>query len=403
MNNPNLKKFYQNSPKPVNYLPNVLVDGSPQYAPTMSGLMLINPNTKDIWISAGKELLSDWINIVGGGGGGGLTSVGLTMPIAFTVTNSPLTANGSITITGAGNEAQYIDGTGALRSFPAIEQGLQSVITYDNILTENNSIVGDGTSITWNGNTWFDVLPTDTGYFRAQVGKFPPNFSQIYVEDTYAQIYSESSSAQFVKVDSTGVYVQTPGVDAGTAAIGQPLTLVDKGSGQVEYVDPMVRTVVLKEDTNINLGGSWQTITPPSTAFNINLKANASYTFKAVINYDLPTGASTDFGVGLFPKVTGATFLSSAIYYQVWDGGNNLKYFTNLTLASTPSPGQPQSSVSDTGNIGIVEGTFTTADADGNLAMSIISIASFSAPTPIAPMVIRAGSSITIYETNMLV
>jgi hypothetical protein len=68
MNNPNLKKFYQNSPKPVNYLPNVLVDGSPQYAPTMSGLMLINPNTKDIWISAGKEFVSDWISIVGGGG-----------------------------------------------------------------------------------------------------------------------------------------------------------------------------------------------------------------------------------------------------------------------------------------------------------------------------------------------
>lgn len=68
MNNPNLKKFYQNSPKPVNYLPNVRIDGVPQYAPTMSGLMLINPTTKDIWVSAGKEQVSDWINIVGGSG-----------------------------------------------------------------------------------------------------------------------------------------------------------------------------------------------------------------------------------------------------------------------------------------------------------------------------------------------
>jgi hypothetical protein len=73
MNNPNLKKFYQNSPKPVNYLPNVLVDGTPQYAPTMSGLMLINPATKDIWVSAGNKLVSDWISIVGGGGGSSVT------------------------------------------------------------------------------------------------------------------------------------------------------------------------------------------------------------------------------------------------------------------------------------------------------------------------------------------
>lgn len=73
MNNPNLKKFYQNSPKPVNYLPNVLVDSAPSYPPLMSGLMQINPETKDIWISAGKELVSDWINIVGGGGGSSIT------------------------------------------------------------------------------------------------------------------------------------------------------------------------------------------------------------------------------------------------------------------------------------------------------------------------------------------
>jgi len=68
MNNPNFKKFYQNSPKPVNYLPNVRIDGVPQYAPTMSGLMLINPTTKNIWVSAGKEQVSDWISIVGGSG-----------------------------------------------------------------------------------------------------------------------------------------------------------------------------------------------------------------------------------------------------------------------------------------------------------------------------------------------
>jgi len=50
----------------------------------------------------------------------GLTSVGVSMPSAFSVANSPLTSNGTIAVTGAGTTLQYIDGTGALQSFPSL-------------------------------------------------------------------------------------------------------------------------------------------------------------------------------------------------------------------------------------------------------------------------------------------
>ena len=50
----------------------------------------------------------------------GLTSVGVSMPAAFSVTNSPLTSNGTIAVTGAGTTLQYIDGTGALQNFPGL-------------------------------------------------------------------------------------------------------------------------------------------------------------------------------------------------------------------------------------------------------------------------------------------
>lgn len=40
------------------------------------------------------------------------------MPSAFTVTNSPVTSSGTLTVTGAGTTSQYIDGTGALQTFP---------------------------------------------------------------------------------------------------------------------------------------------------------------------------------------------------------------------------------------------------------------------------------------------
>ena len=49
---------------------------------------------------------------------GTVTSVGLSMPSAFTVTNSPVTSSGTLTVTGAGTTSQYIDGTGGLQTFP---------------------------------------------------------------------------------------------------------------------------------------------------------------------------------------------------------------------------------------------------------------------------------------------
>ena len=49
-------------------------------------------------------------------GSGTVTSVALTTPAAFNVTGSPITTTGTLAITGAGNGAQYIDGTGALQT-----------------------------------------------------------------------------------------------------------------------------------------------------------------------------------------------------------------------------------------------------------------------------------------------
>ena len=50
----------------------------------------------------------------------GLTSVGLSMPSAFAVSNSPLTSNGTLSVTGAGTSAQYIRGDGSLDTFPSL-------------------------------------------------------------------------------------------------------------------------------------------------------------------------------------------------------------------------------------------------------------------------------------------
>ena len=47
---------------------------------------------------------------------GTVTSVALTAPAAFSVSGSPITSSGTIAITGAGSNAQFVDGTGALQT-----------------------------------------------------------------------------------------------------------------------------------------------------------------------------------------------------------------------------------------------------------------------------------------------
>lgn len=55
--------------------------------------------------------------------GGSVTSVDLTMPAAFTVAGNPVTTAGTLAVSAAGNNTQYIRGDGTLATFPAIPPG----------------------------------------------------------------------------------------------------------------------------------------------------------------------------------------------------------------------------------------------------------------------------------------
>jgi hypothetical protein len=72
------------------------------------------------------------------------------MPAAFSVTNSPVTTSGTLTVTGAGNTSQYVDGTGALQTFPTIPTVPTNIVeTVDTTngnfidLTPSNAVDGD--------------------------------------------------------------------------------------------------------------------------------------------------------------------------------------------------------------------------------------------------------------------
>ena len=92
----------------------------------------------------GSVTIGSIIDLVNTGlvtGTGTVTSLGVSMPSAFTVSNSPITSEGVINIAGSGTSTQYIDGTGSLQLSPN-----QSLNTTDNVVF--NSIAGDGAAIT---------------------------------------------------------------------------------------------------------------------------------------------------------------------------------------------------------------------------------------------------------------
>lgn len=199
-------------------------------------------------------------------GASGVTSVGLSMPPAFTVTNSPVTSSGTLTATANGTSSQYIDGTGSLQTFPTIPspQGLQSVITTNNNLTTANTIIGNGNSLTWSGSNKFEIFPDASGYFLVTVGKYPPNESQIKVTALTSEMFTTAATTQKFKTDSTALYIQTPNVSNGSASAGQVLTLGNATTGAVEYT-----TITSNPGTVTSVSASVPS--PASPALSVNV------------------------------------------------------------------------------------------------------------------------------------
>lgn len=65
---------------------------------------------------------TQWVNSTPSTGGT-VTSVGLTMPSAFSVSGSPVTTAGTLAVTGAGTTEQYVRGDGSLANFPSTGGG----------------------------------------------------------------------------------------------------------------------------------------------------------------------------------------------------------------------------------------------------------------------------------------
>ena len=164
---------------------------------------------------------------------GTVTSVGLSMPIAFTVSNSPVTSAGTLTVVGAGTASQYVRGDGTLGDFPgggggggssvsyylnsSVSQGTIGGVAYREL--SKVPILGAGTDISINADGYIASYITDAGdpnlleipagnwnfetYFSASSGGGTPTFYvELYKYDgtTFTLIASNSGNPEFISL-----------------------------------------------------------------------------------------------------------------------------------------------------------------------------------------------------------
>jgi hypothetical protein len=248
---------------------------------------------------------------------GTVTSIGLTMPSAFTVTNSPITSSGDIAVTGAGLVSQYVRGDGTLANFPNSTGGGSSVNYYLNGSVSQGTFGGDtyyqmsktpilgaGTNFTRTngaGNGYIASFITDAGdpsflnipggnwnlefYFNASSGGGSPSF--------YAELYKVSATNVFTLIASDSLNPE--GITNGTT-VDQYFTSIPVPQTTLLVTDRLaVRIYVITSGRTITLHTENGNLCEVLTTFTTGLTALNGLTDQVQF-FDVGTGA-TNFNI----------------------------------------------------------------------------------------------------------
>ena len=130
----------------ISYLTDNTANWDAAYNDKINSASVTGTSTKTLTLNQqdGGTITASWSDI-----DTGLTSVGLSMPAAFSVSGSPLTSNGTISVTGSGTTAQYVRGDGTLATFPTIASEAQRLIT--EVYNKSGATLTKGTIVYING------------------------------------------------------------------------------------------------------------------------------------------------------------------------------------------------------------------------------------------------------------
>ena len=292
---------------------------TPNISTSMNTNKLIGRSTagigvmEEITIGTGLTLSGGTLNA----SAAGVTSVGLTMPSAFAVANSPITSSGNIAVTGAGLVSQYVRGDGTLANFPNSTGGGSSVNYYLNGSVSQGTFAGDtyyemsktpilgaGTNFTrtnGQGNGYIASFITDAGdpsflnipggnwnlefYFQSSATGGSPQF--------YGEIYKVSATNVFTLVASG---VSNPeGITNGTT-VDQYFTSIPVPQTSLLITDRLaIRIYVITSGKTITLHTENGNLCEVLTTFTTGLTALNGLTDQVQF-FNVGTGA-TNFNI----------------------------------------------------------------------------------------------------------
>ena len=292
--------------------------------------------------------------------GTSLNSVGLTMPSAFTVSNSPLTSNGTIGVAGAGTVGQYIRGDGSLADFPESSGGGSSVSYYLNGSVNQGTIggvaykelnkvpiLGAGTDFTINADGYIASFITDAGdpnlleipagnwnfetFFSASSGGGSPTF--------YVELYKVNSGGTATLIASNSTFPEL--IAFGTNVISYFSTLAVPTTA-LSLTDRLaIRYYVIHSGRTITLHTEDNHLCQIITTFTTGITALNGLTAQ-VQNFAVGT-SGTDFAIAsatathTFNLPTASALNRGALSSADWTTFNNKQ--NALTLTTTGSSG----------------------------------------------------------------
>ena len=307
-------------------------------------------------------------------GTGTVTSVGLSMPSAFTVSSSPITTSGTIAVTGAGLTSQYVRGDGTLATFPtstgggssfnyylngSISQGTFGGVTYYQM--SRTPIFGAGTNFTRTngaGNGYIASFITNAGdpsqlnipggnwnvefYFNASSGGGSPSF--------YAELYKVDVTNAFTLIASDSLNPE--GITNGTTVdqyftsipVPQTTLLITDRLAVRIFVNTGGRTITLHTE-NSNLSEVLTTFSTGLTALN-GLTSQVQYLAVGTSGTDFNISSATDTHTFNLPDAsatargvitTGTQTIAGA---KTFSTGIIASYTSANTIASISGTGQ---------------------------------------------------------------
>ena len=301
---------------------------------------------------------------------GTVTSVGLTMPSAFSVANSPVTSSGTLTVTGAGTTAQYIRGDGSLDTFPSLTGFVPYTGATANVDLGTHTILSQNATISSSGSGNTATITHSSGSGIGLNITKGGNGEGLYINKTggsgnAATIIGTLNATSLVK--SGGTSTQYLMADGTTSTLTNPITGTGT-SGQVAYFtgattqSSSANFIFDATNNRLRLGGGADTGQRLQVTGDTLLKGSGNTSATTALTVQDSGGTNLinvrndnliTYGTGLTLSQVGARITFSTI------GGANVNQFRFTTTNTLFSPSGNTVFIDYLGNFNPTSGTST--------------------------------------------